>query len=265
MRFPLPASVGDVVAYIGYLSLEGTLSPRSLPQYVSAVSIYHQLYGLDSPTNHVLIPSLIRAYTRRFDENATPVLIRFGCSAELVHLFLRTGLNSTKEVDVASCTAVVLAFLFQVRAVFIRHVCKKDIVVDDSGITATLFRRKGRSVQRPLIICYPRSPDWEPAHSIALVDKWLAMAHSGPAFPMPLSDALQRVLLLSGTQPPSGCTYSAHSLRISGYNELLGVQFTEEFLMRRLDWDSEAMLRVYFDSRICFTNHSRWFFAHLRP
>lgn len=38
MRQPLPATEGDVLAFIGYLSLEGRVSGTFLPQYVSAVS-----------------------------------------------------------------------------------------------------------------------------------------------------------------------------------------------------------------------------------
>lgn len=41
-RQALPAEEGDVLAYIGYLALEGWVGPRSVPQYVSAVSRYHQ-------------------------------------------------------------------------------------------------------------------------------------------------------------------------------------------------------------------------------
>lgn len=82
---------------------------------------------------------------------------------------------------------------------------------------------------------------------------------------MPLSAALQRAMVLTGVQAPNGCVYSSHSPRIGGYNELLVLQFTKEYIMRRLDWDSEVMLRVYHDSRIVVTDPTRWFFAHLRP
>ena len=50
MRSALPAAEGDVLAYIGFLSLEGHVSSESLPQYVSAFSRYHELHHLPSPT-----------------------------------------------------------------------------------------------------------------------------------------------------------------------------------------------------------------------
>lgn len=146
------------------------------------------------------------------------------------------------------------------------HLQHKDIILDSSGLTVTFFRRNGRSVRRPLTLQYPMASNWGPAHPIALVEKWLpSTGNSGPVFSMPLSHALQRAMVLTGIQPPKGCTYSAHSPRIGGYNELLVLQFPKEYIMRRLDWDSEAMLRVYHDSRIVVSDPSRWFFAHLRP
>lgn len=35
--------------------------------------------------------------------------------------------------------------------------------------------------------------------------------------------------------------------------------------MRRLDWETDDMLGVYYDIRIVVTSHSRWFFAHMLP
>jgi hypothetical protein len=49
-RSIFPASEGDVLAYIGFLKLEGSVSAASLPQYLSAVSRYHELAGVASPT-----------------------------------------------------------------------------------------------------------------------------------------------------------------------------------------------------------------------
>lgn len=152
------------------------------------------------------------------------------------------------------------------RAVSIAHLAHKDVTVESKGLTVSFFRRKGRSARRPLILHYPWAVNWGPGNPIALVEKWLPSVFiSGPVFSLPLSNAIQRALTLTGMQAPDGRAYSAHSPRIGGYNELLVIQFTREFIMRRLDRDSEAMLRVYHDSLIVVTDPSRWFFVHLRP
>jgi hypothetical protein len=59
-----PASEGDVLAYIGFLKLEGSVSSASLPQYLSTVSRYHELAGVASPKKTALVRSLVRAYDR---------------------------------------------------------------------------------------------------------------------------------------------------------------------------------------------------------
>lgn len=264
MRCPLPDSEGDVLAYIGFLSLEGKLSSESLPQYISAVSRYHELHSLPSPTRTPLVNSLMRAYTRRFDQLAVPALQRIGCPAFVINQILQAGHSASDHYDLSCCTAVVIAFIFQVRAVSMAHLYRRDLRCDSSGLTASFYRRKGRSIRRPLILHYPRSSTWGPSNPLSLIERWFpSVLESGPAFPMTLSTSLHRALNLAHVQPPDGCTYSSHSPRIGGYNELLVLQFSKEYIMRRLDWDSEAMLRVYHDSRIVVTDPSRWFFAHL--
>lgn len=78
-----------------------------------------------------------------------------------------------------------------------------------------------------------------------------------------LSDCLQLELHVVQATAPQGCRYTSHSPRIGGYNELVGLGFSKEWTMRRLDWESEVMLRVYMDGTVVHTDHSIWFFAHL--
>lgn len=52
---------------IGYLSLEGKLSPDSLPQYSSAVFRYHELRLLKSPTKTSMVTALMKACSRYND------------------------------------------------------------------------------------------------------------------------------------------------------------------------------------------------------
>lgn len=159
---------------------------------------------------------------------------------------------------------VTLAFVFQVRAVSMNHVQRKDMVFTEDGLEVTFVRRKGKSVRRPLIIRYRRAPDWSDSNPIALIQRWYnSDASPVTSFPLSLADAVQRVVHMLHVEPPAQCHYSGHSARIGGYNELLALAFGKEWIMRRLDWESEAMLRVYHDSRIVTTAHSNWFFAHL--
>lgn len=66
-RSPLPASEGDVLAYIGYLSLDGRVGPRSAHQYVTTVSRCHEDAGYMPPTKIRLVSTLLSAYEKKVD------------------------------------------------------------------------------------------------------------------------------------------------------------------------------------------------------
>lgn len=266
MRIPLPAEEGDVLAYVGYLAIEGKVSPESLPQYLSAVSRYHELHHLPSPTRTPLVRALQRAYQRAYDTSTPARDIRVGCPATVMRQIVMAGLGATDPFDVTCCAMATFAFIFQARSISVAHFRRDHLVVDDAGLQVSLFRRKGKSVRRPLILRYDINPAWPSSNPVALVQRW-AQQQTEPSasFSTSLTDALQRALLLSAQTPPSGCVFSSHSPRIGGYNALLGLQFPKEWIMRRLDWESDQMLRVYLDTTVSVTDDSRWFFAHLRP
>jgi hypothetical protein len=64
---------------------------------------------------------------------------------------------------------------------------------------------------------------------------------------------------------PMGCTYSSRSARIGAYNEWIALSFHTPWILHRMGWESEGMLRVYYDPLIVVTDDSGWFFANVRP
>lgn len=272
-RDPLPAEEGDVLAYIGFLSLEGRVGGTSLPQYVSAVSRYHVLHNLPSPTTTPLVRALMTAYARQDDATRKEKADRVGISAALARRILAFGLASTVVEEVGACAAVLAAFVFQVRSVTLAAVETGDWTWTDSGVTVLFRRRKKRGGERrrPLLLSYPSSDAWEPGSGpLDLFRRWTSLRPRNTLlFPLAdgassLSLALTRVLGLLQVVAPVGCFYESHSPRIGGFNELLCLQFSREWIMQRLDWKSENMFSVYFDSRISVSADSDWFFGHMR-
>ncbi|PXF40469.1 hypothetical protein BWQ96_09818 [Gracilariopsis chorda] len=193
-------------------------------------------------------------------------VIRVGCPASLIAKVVAAGLTSDDQIDLDACAATVFAFVFQLRAVSVNNLRRRDVAISDGLIVASIFRRKGKSIRRPLMLRYASAETWEPENPFALIKKWVC-SHTDPEAVMnlSLSDALDRSMALVNGVPSTGCRFTLQSPRIGGCNELLGLGLSKEWTMRRLDWESEAMLRVYLDSSIVPTDHSRWFFAHLRP
>lgn len=273
MRSPLPAEEGDILAYVGFLSLEGRIKPESLPQYLSAISQYHELHYLPSPTKTPLVRALVRAYTRSVDSSSTTSAIRVGLPASVVRTILHTGMLATNCYDVGCCAATVFAFVFQCRSVSLHHLSATDVRFSGDEVTVTLFRRKGKSIRRPLILTYPAGSDV--ANPIALFKRWVTVRSDGARFfnmvpsgceqPSSLGTALEHALSISNLRAPEGYVYRSHSPRIGGFNELLCLQFPTGYILRRLDWASETMMHVYADTSIRVTDDSRFFFAHMHP
>lgn len=274
-RVALPAEEGDVLAYIGFLSMEGRVAPRSARQYVSAVSQYHLDHGYASPTSTRTVARLLDAYANQAGRVAAGELTRTGCDAGVMRRVLRYGLQCMCVADIGRCAAVVFAFVFQCRAVTVAHLTPEDVNVTMHGITANLTHRKGKALRRPLVLEYPADPSWCPGTGPHhLLQRWLdirppgrnlfAVRAAAPLGSASLAHAVARALDLVGVAPPPGFYFGSHSPRIGGFNELVHLQFTKVWLMHRLDWSSEAMFSVYFDSRILFTADSDWFFGHLR-
>lgn len=272
-RDSLPAGEGDVIAYVGYLSLEGRVSPASVPQYLSAVSRFHEDAGHDSPTKTRMISRLVKAYANRKDWGETTCDVRTGIGAPLVRRIVELGCV-TQSVDlVRACAMVVFAFVFHCRAVTVGHVHVSDVEVGENGIVATLVRRKGKSESRPLRLTYAASAEWGDQNPVRLLGRW-ANGRPGQgwffgsdgldtAHPK-LGDAVKAAMVALGEQNPKVFFYSSHSPRIGALNELVGLQFAKPWIMHRLDWASEGMFQVYFDGRIVPTSESYWFFAHLK-
>ena len=156
------------------------------------------------------------------------------------------------------------------------HVKESDLRFHDGpsgGLTALLTHRKGAKL-RPLYLAYPANPDWgDAAGPPALLHRWRSLRPPSEGFfnvragtPLGAADlalGVSRALALVRTTAPDGFYYGSQSPRIGGFNELLNLQYTREWVMTRMDWGSE-MFMVYFDSRIVLISLSGWFFGHLR-
>ena len=110
----------------------------------------------------------------------------------------------------------------------------------------------------------PTNNTWTASDSPnALLQKWQSVRPANLGFfnlrasqalgSADLGVAVEHSLALIDEKDPAGCYYASHSARIGGFNELLVLKFSREWIMNRLDWKSPNMFSVYFDSRIAVT------------
>lgn len=69
-----------------------------------------------------------------------------------------------------------------------------------------------------------------------------------------LDESLKRVLLVAQASPPTGCSFTSHSLRYAAFTEsCLRPQANMAVLIMQYNWVALQMPRVYFDHRLTLT------------
>lgn len=266
---------GKVIAYIGYLSLKGKVRASSAPQYESAISRYHVNHGYASPTLTPTVKNLSKTFVNKAERTCPNRSVRVGSGAEVMTIVLEFGLVANDVEDVGACATVIFSFIFHFRAVTVAHVTPPDVSVTVQSFTAHLTHRKGKSSRRPLLLTYARSSPWAPdCGPDELFCCFISLRpQSAELFNLRstnrlgtarLATSAARALALVDAVPPPGSYYGSHSPRIGALNELLNLHYPKLWIMHHMDWSSEGMFSVYFDSRIIRTAMSEWFFGHLR-
>ena len=90
-RLPLPATEGDILAYIGYLAAEGRVGPSSAKQYLPVISRLHRDAGILSPTREPFVSSLLKAYENCADALGDYHITRIGFNASTMREIVRKG------------------------------------------------------------------------------------------------------------------------------------------------------------------------------
>jgi hypothetical protein len=236
-----PASEGDVFAYKGFLNLEGSVSAASPPQCLSAVSRYHELAGVASPTKTALVRSLVRAYDRALDIDALARPTRVGLPTPVLRRVLSLGIETPIPTMVRAAAMVLFMFLLRCRA----STAVGLIEVTDARVAAVLLHRKGKRRHDPLVLSYDRNPAVEFALSpLALLRRWFVLRPASDTFFALAEDkdlsalaathavtTLQSALTICA---PVGCVYSSHSARIGAYNEWLALSIPTPWIMHRV-------------------------------
>lgn len=184
------------------------------------------------------------------------------------------GMESVNFKYLGCCAVVAFSFIFQCRSSFVRFLLPEYIMMDSFGVSVTLLEIN--ALQRPLflcysLLCYPNQPGWIPANPVALLFKFTTFRLSSAAyFHMTTSWAaksaeavIHRFFSLTGQVEQSWCHYGLHNPSICGFNAQFVLSSSRESILRRLDWCSYSMLRVYLDTTIVLTDHSLWLFAHV--
>ena len=140
---------------------------------MSAVSRYHELHHLPSPTKTPFVRSLVHAYRRHIDMTHVGTRpVRIGCPASLMRQVVELGCSVADSVRMECCDMLVMAFVFQVRAVSMNHVQHKDVIFEDNGLTVSFLRSEGKSFRRPRFLRYWCATGWPDFNPLTMIRRW---------------------------------------------------------------------------------------------
>jgi integrase len=212
---------------------------------------------VESPTKTALVRSLVQAYSRAFDASAVSRPMRVGLSAAVMRQILVLGLATPVPTLVRNAALILFMFLFGCRASTAVSMRRSDLEVTEARATAVLVHRKGKRMQDHLVLEYDRNTAVSFENSpLALLRRWVSMRLTSDVFfaladeeDLSATEATYAVAALLSALPPSvsaptGCTYSSHSARIGAYDEWLALSFPAPWIMHRMGWESDGMLRV---------------------
>lgn len=108
-----------------------------------------------------MVRAFVHAYRRHMDIVCSePATTRTGFPAHLMCQIVFFKCATQDESALACCFMVVVAFVFQVRAVSMHHVTCKDMIFNDGQLEVAFYRLKGKITRRPHIYTIPRLTGW---------------------------------------------------------------------------------------------------------
>lgn len=230
---------------------------------------------------------LIRAYTGEDDARGELNDVRMGLSTDIVWKIHELGMSAEPgSILEHNCAIVELKFLLTWREHSIRSIMPADITLqrDSSDGSTTIVVRprslKGcpaRGVPPSKLTCDDQTHNNVKVNGLSLQLKYAASVASRPdslaywtdpngnaPAAQVITRALTSALEVLHIEPPPGCYYASHSLRIGSTTALVHLGIPLPVIMQKGSWKSLRMiLNVYFDGRIEATKKTWFYFSRL--
>lgn len=162
------------------------------------------------------------------------------------------------------CAMVIFAFLFQTRSITVDKVLVDDVEFLADGIlyARMMYKNAKPTCQLMQVRYLPNAVFEKGSGPVDVMWRWYEQRPGRKFFnefiqdvlgAASLSVSLKTVLPAISIYAPSGYFYGLNSAQIGGFNELFVFGFSSVWLIQRLNWTSEGMFKMYFDSRMLLT------------
>ena len=144
-----PAHPSSIYSFIRFLREENSISPRSLPQYLAAISMTHQARGLLSFTAFDQVTRrLARAWLQQEPDRRRPIR---DVPLSLICSILELGLSTDDVSTLRACCSAVIDFVFFIRAISGHCLLPSDVRVVGRQVIFVERRTKRSNVNAPAL------------------------------------------------------------------------------------------------------------------
>lgn len=282
----LPSDPTTVCSYIGPVFQNNTVRGGSIRPYIAAIAARHRQNGLQSPTDHPLVPATRRGYRTQDVRRATGAPIRSTpLPSSVAALALRRAIADPPSLTDAMSTAVAamrslgllaVNFLICARPGSVREILATDVRVGDAVVELQLrtFKYAETGVVPRIALRVPVSSPVDVRVSFCRLLQ--AAPPSGYLFPdvsgrkpspaALLNRAVHFLVAETQTVPPLGMKFTPRSLRIGGISAAYAAGVPMPVIMRLSNhFDEQVVRRHYLDPQTVATPDSDLFFARFRP
>lgn len=282
----LPATESTVILYLCHLRDEGQVHESSLNPYMAAINQTHEDLGFPRPAlGHYT--SLLRKGFRDaegddFDADHERAS-RAPVPADVIYAILQLGLKTSEPAVLRMCACIVLCYCWYNRADTGMLVLRRDVTIDDFGIT---INQQGKTIARNQACPVHRRPDarfdrqqevlrlirrWD-QHSAdyqAPTDHyWSLQGEDQQAKRWPASLVtkwLNRLLPLVKCSPPAGEKWTGHSLRSGGACASLAIGVGFFHIQQYGVWKSITSVQRYLSLFTLASRAAYIFFGWMLP
>ena len=282
----LPATESTVILYLCHLRDEGQVHESSLNPYMAAINQTHEDLGFPRPAlGHYT--SLLRKGFRDaegddFDADHERAS-RAPVPADVIYAILQLGLKTSEPAVLRMCACIVLCYCWYNRADTGMLVLRRDVTIDDFGIT---INQQGKTIARNQACPVHHRPDarfdrqqevlrlirrWD-QHSAdyqAPTDHyWSLQGEDQQAKRWPASLVtkwLNRLLPLVKCSPPAGEKWTGHSLRSGGACASLAIGVGFFHIQQYGVWKSITSVQRYLSLFTLASRAAYIFFGWMLP
>ena len=257
----LPASINQIMYFIGYLNLL-KLSPSTITSYTSALGYAHRAKGWTDPTKNPVVQKMLAAANKLKSQADARLPITLVILVDLVKSLDHTVSNLYHRILFQAMYTIAFFGLMRVGEITktisgIVPLQLKNLKIYTTHITLTISHFKHNTTMKPFTLVLPRQ-SLAAVCPVTVMVQYLKVRgpQEGPLFCFPDGGAIPRNFFIKHLKNCfSFCgldvtLYKSHSFRIGGASFYASLGLSDAQIRTLGRWNSDAFLKYIREQRI---------------